>query len=56
MSERKFVKIKMVLSGDVRTVAAEDADTLTRRKQAVLVRGDTREKAVRGDETEKAVK
>ncbi len=59
-----YVKIKLKLSGDVRTVTADEADALVARKAAVRFEGGVEaatkkpapEKAVRGGAREKATK
>jgi hypothetical protein len=52
----KFVKVKLALSGDVRTVPVTEADQLVRTRRAVLVRDELRERAVKATPAEKAVK
>ncbi|WP_158259879.1 hypothetical protein [Phyllobacterium phragmitis] len=52
----KFVKVKLHLSGDVRSVPVEEADILVKTKRASLVRNEPRETATKRDDAEKAVK
>jgi hypothetical protein len=56
MPETKFLKIKLHLSGDVRTVEEGEANMLIRTKRASLVREEERETATKKVPVEKAVK
>ncbi|TKT78417.1 hypothetical protein [Aquamicrobium sp. LC103] len=56
MSIPKTIKVKMHLTGDVRSVAVKEAETLFKAKKASPYRSEGAEKAVKGPAPETAAK